>query len=613
MLAAPKPGSCCATKKKTSESNGTCGSAVSGDGTGGSCGSSCACTASTATSSVGPATGIVPPPRAADVKLVGRKPLCYKCHIVPSSVNLRDAISCSTCFTYLFVARIKSTLRLKCNLGKGVRILLGISGGASSSCLAKSLAIACDPFAPKRLFFNFDLIHIDETSLSLDKEDEMKLFQQRIMESYQYLLTANNNRRCINVPLEEVLNIGTEHEWRPAQPATQDTTTNGASTQTNDTNASSSSSSPSSSSASSSSRSPFTVPCFDFDSHRSTLRTLFGSLRDSSDKLDLLHFLRLRLLTHMTRIFGYHDLVLGDTSSKNAEELFTSVTKGRGAMIPLFQRLKERRWQTKILYPMKEQTMSQVVLFNHYMKVDTNFRLTWLNSCSLKRQPQTTGQVGLNKVTHDFLTMLDAKFNSTVSNIIGSVQKLVPPPESMAHGGMDEEDVAAAAAADRVTPGSHCDLCGHVIVAKESEEDLKTRHAGVGRVVVSPSTQGVLDALHTCYGCTALIRDIPDARLLPSYVRHGIAADHRLPGTTYLPPWYHLLQQESKRDHAQRVEENRRRKEREAEEAKAKAEQEEEEEENNQTQQRQQQQHGGLQKQSRQDMRASFAEFVLED
>ena len=94
---------------------------------------------------------------------------------------------------------------------------------------------------------------------------------------------------------------------------------------------------------------------------------------------------------------GYVDLLLGTSSSTTAEDLFANIAKGRGALLPLIGTQKEWRWETNILYPMREQPMAQIVLFNHYMKVDTNFRYSWMNS---HKRTAVTGHAGINKATH---------------------------------------------------------------------------------------------------------------------------------------------------------------------------------------------------------------------
>ena len=181
--------------------------------------------------------------------------------------------------------------------------------------------------------------------------------------------------------------------------------------------------------------------------------------------------------------------------------------------------------------------------------------------------------------------MLDAKFSSTVLNILGSVSKMIPPAE--------------ASHTDKITSKSHCSLCAEVIVAAESEEDLKTRHAGVGKREVTPVTAATLQGLTLCYACTALLQELSDAAQLPIYILRGIHNDHRTAppaqveagngssnsnsssnssssstdvnnGTigspvatvsTYPPGWYDKFRSVVTKDDAERVEENRRRKE----------------------------------------------------
>ena len=216
----------------------------------------------------------------------------------------------------------------------------------------------------------------------------------------------------------------------------------------------------------------------------------------------------------------------------------------------------------------------------------------------------------------DFLCMLDSKFNSTVSNIFNTVDKLEHPAEHILY---------TSSTPPSITSSSHCSLCARPIISAESAENARTRHAGVGAMhlrTLKQENKEFLDRITACYGCEALVRELDDASLLPAYIRLGVFHDHRSSAAsatsegsstpasgTYPAAWRALREQGGKMSHADRVESNKAKKAREAalesqlddvDSTVAAA-----------TSHSSQHQHGELHKQSREDMRASFAEFVL--
>jgi hypothetical protein len=221
--------------------------------------------------------------------------------------------------------------------------------------------------------------------------------------------------------------------------------------------------------------------------------------------------------------------------------------------------------------------------------------------------------VSLFHLRADFLCMLDSKFNSTVSNIFHTVDKLASPTEYTLY---------TSSTPPPVTPSSHCSLCARPLIAAESAENARTRHAGVGamhRRADKQENQEMMERIPACYGCEAVVRELDDASLLPSYIRLGVFRDHRPASdaaateastaqlSAYPAAWRTLREQGGKMSHGDRAESNRALKAREAaselEDSEATA--------DATASQSLQHQHGELHKQSREDMRASFAEFVL--
>ena len=323
------------------------------------------------------AHAVVPPKRATDIKPTGMRSMCSKCKTAPAQVNLRDQVNCAPCFTHLFVAKVKSTLRLKCILPKAAQLLLAVSGGASSACLARVLHIACDPKADRRLFFAFDIVHVDESAVALGTDEEKQQHQQAVRQ-----LFAQYNVRFLSVPLEEVMNICTEQETASVGP-TADSAASAAtlfvSSSTADSNF-------------------VSFPSANSAQNRAALQSMFASLKDSSDKSDLLGLLRTRLLAHVARSQGYASVVLGDNATHTACAIFADTAKGRGATVPLRSVLKEEdRFQARWMYPLREQNNQAIALYNYFQGIRPTMRATCTNPSKKSAQ---AGASGINKLTH---------------------------------------------------------------------------------------------------------------------------------------------------------------------------------------------------------------------
>ena len=414
-----------------------------------------------------------------DVKPVLSRSLCPRCKTNLTSVVLRDTVSCRDCFTSLTASRIKSAIRTKCNFAKGANVLLAISGGASSTCLAHVMSVACDPRSDKPMLFGFEMIHIDESAIYVGTPEEAEEFNRAVD-----AIVAPMPHKMMRVPLEEVMRIGTPEE-APAR-GTDVMGSVAAATSVSE----------------SSSPSPARV----------ALQSLFRSLKDPSDQMDLRDLLRMRLLAHIARREGFAQVVLGDNAARTAETAFGDTTKGRGSTVPLSVLSVESRMAVAFQYPMRDISSTAVALYNHYKALTPVFRPTFQ---TLKKAAQP-GSGGINKLAHDFLHMLDSKFSSSVANIVATVGKLRVAPELTQKPN------------ETILRGTHCSLCHRHLVRKESEESDANRLAGSGvpRHLL-PANAALLATIPSCYGCQSLMRELSDATLLPPYVRAGCHADHR--------------------------------------------------------------------------------------
>ncbi len=144
--------------------------------------------------------------------------------------------------------------------------------------------------------------------------------------------------------------------------------------------------------------------------------------------------------------------------------------------------------------------------------------------------------------------MLDARFNSSVNNIVSTVGKLALADEHSAAIAKANQAAEEAHAARKIAPipqsttpvtaSSHCSLCGRLCVSAESDR-ASTMGAAIGAfksLSFKAANTAILKEVHSCYGCRAVMNELADATLLPAFVRAGQAKDHRSNGVSSYPP-----------------------------------------------------------------------------
>jgi len=429
---------------------------------------------------------------------------------------------------------VKFSLRSRCQLSVGARVLVCVSGGAASTCLAHLMSEACDTAAPEaakhKMYFAFQTAFVDEGAVLLGTDEEHAAFTEQVKRLYAPL-----PQKLLVVPLEHVMALGTDREevtfaslvLQPGEVAAALPP-------------------------------PSNIPPDVSAANRAALQRLFSSLKDMSDKGDLLVLLRLRLLAHVARLRGLAQLVFASDATSTAVSCFADTAKGRGAHVALDVLGREgSRFQVECAYPMRDVSSKLVGLYNHYQRLSPVHRPYFL---PLHKSAVATAG-GLNKLSHDFLCMLDAQFSSSVSNVVSTVGKLALPLEYSLAGVAAPSEGGAATAEARcahgppVRPGSHCSLCGRARVAAEADT-ARTAQAAVAasRLTQSAANAAVLASVSSCYGCAALMRELSDASALPAFVLAGQAGDHRAPvaegeewRSTYPPPFNAVIPPEELR------------------------------------------------------------------
>ncbi|MEQ2234759.1 hypothetical protein ILYODFUR_034689, partial [Ilyodon furcidens] len=151
------------------------------------------------------------------------------------------------------------------------------------------------------------------------------------------------------------------------------------------------------------------------ESQTHLLQQLIGSAKTLTAKQDLLNTLRQHLLVHTARTRGYSKLMLGDSCTRLAVKLLTSITLGRGAQLAQDTGFSDCRYGDVVaVRPMREYSAKEIAYYNHMFKVPS----VVIPSLDTK----TPDKASIQRLTESFVTKLQADFPSTVSTIYRSVR-----------------------------------------------------------------------------------------------------------------------------------------------------------------------------------------------
>ncbi|KAJ8785944.1 hypothetical protein J1605_006904 [Eschrichtius robustus] len=192
------------------------------------------------------------------------------------------------------------------------------------------------------------------------------------------------------------------------------------------------------------------------------LSTLFSSVETLTAKEELLRTLRTHLILHVARTHGYSKVMMGDSCTRLAIKLMTSLALGRGAFLAwdtvrlqaaqgpvptllapfstqcLLSRgfSDERHGDVVVVRPMREHTLKEVAFYNRLFAVPSVF-----TPAVDTKAPE---KASIHRLMEAFILRLQAQFPSTVSTVYRTSEKLVKAPR----------DGCAAG-----TPGPRCLLC----------------------------------------------------------------------------------------------------------------------------------------------------------
>uniref|UniRef100_A0A8C3A2E9 Cytoplasmic tRNA 2-thiolation protein 2 n=1 Tax=Cyclopterus lumpus TaxID=8103 RepID=A0A8C3A2E9_CYCLU len=147
------------------------------------------------------------------------------------------------------------------------------------------------------------------------------------------------------------------------------------------------------------------------------LQQLVGSAKTLTAREDLLNTLRQHLLVHTARTEGYSKVMLGDSCTRLAVKLLTSISLGRGAQLAQDTGFSDSRYGDIVLVrPMRDYSAKEIAYYNRMFSVPSVF-IPGLDT-------KTRDKSSIQRLTESFVTKLQADFPSTVSAIYRTSEKL---------------------------------------------------------------------------------------------------------------------------------------------------------------------------------------------
>lgn len=167
------------------------------------------------------------------------------------------------------------------------------------------------------------------------------------------------------------------------------------------------------------------------------LSRLFDSVKTLTAKEELLQTLRTHLILHVARTHGCSKVMTGDSCTRLAIKLMTSLALGRGAFLAWDTGFSdERHGDVVVVRPMRDHTLKEVAFYNRLFAVPSVF-----TPAIDTKAPE---KASIHRLMEAFLLRLQAQFPSTISTVYRTSEKLVKAPR----------DGCAAG-----PPGPRCLLC----------------------------------------------------------------------------------------------------------------------------------------------------------
>ncbi|KAM3606491.1 uncharacterized protein V6R79_017335 [Siganus canaliculatus] len=330
---------------------------------------------------------------------------CMKCKEATAVVVVRvEDTYCRGCFKEYFIHKFRAMLGKNRIIFPGEKVLLAVSGGASSCSMLRQVQEGLSQNAHKKLRFVPGIVYIDEggaVGLSMEERQRAAAELKAVFRQTGFPFHIVPLEQVLDLPSSVVITAPSPPE-KPASAykAAVDHFIQGDST----------------SRLSLQEQEDTPLPEVQ-ESHTLALQQLLGSAKTLTAKEDLLNAFRHHLLVHTARSEGYSKLMVGDSCTRLAVKLLTSIALGRGAQLAQDTGFSDARFGDIVFVrPMRDYSAKEIAYYCRMFDVPSVF----IPSLDTK----ATDKASIQHLTESFVIKLQANFPSTVSTIYRTSEKL---------------------------------------------------------------------------------------------------------------------------------------------------------------------------------------------
>lgn len=454
--------------------------------------------------------------------------VCVKCKVHPPAVLLRVGDPyCRNCFNDYFIHKFRAMLGKNRVIFPGEKVLLAVSGGPSSCSMLHQVQQGLSVNAHKKLRFTPGIVFIDEGALtgrSLEDRKRTSCELKALFEGTGFPFHI--------IPLERVLELPTSVLTQPLLSSSESDASYKAAVGEFDQKQ----------------RTAFQAPGQQqeladvSEVHTLELQQLMASVKTHTARDELLSTLRQHLLLHTARSEGYSKLMMGDSCTRLAVKLLSSISLGRGAQAALDTGFSDSRYSDVIVVrPMRDYSAKEIAYYNHLFNVPSVF----IPGLDFKSSDKDS----IQRLTESFVTKLQTEFPSTVSTIYRTSEKLqtaCTAPSALEDSprcllclcALDTAaENASAYQATRISEQLSQNQCppNESLSAHDCSTD-KTKMPsadcsglcqGEGGCCSSTRLEPVELKTLLCYSCQLTIKDMSTLEHMPSYITSEAQRRHR--------------------------------------------------------------------------------------
>ena len=340
-------------------------------------------------------------PRAAANR--GHAPLCLRCNAARCATVHRQQPLCRSCHIATFTSRFRQTLKRQCGVQPASRVLVGWSGGLSSSVLCELMRDGIADRSKYRLMLHWDIVHVDCSSIRRARSEEQRSEDEA--ERSQRLSRFHTTVHIL--PLSAVFD--TLSSTQPADSADRG--------------------------------SFFSSDCQHRARRDDQLRALFRSVQPANHAR-LLSALLAHLLSLFCRHSGYSTVLTAESATHAATAVISAITKGRGRVAAVHTRMQRLLLGARWAYPLHDTSHTHIAYMFHYQRLATLSSLGAIHVHRASHPPTTPppssfsasysssslpSVATLDSLSRSFIASLDSLFGHSVANVLRTVEKVDRP------------------------------------------------------------------------------------------------------------------------------------------------------------------------------------------